>query len=353
MRKLLLLLSIAALAAVGCQRAAEQPSTTTGSTAPVASGHKTTIVYIPKQSGNTYFNEVIKGLQEAADKAGCDFTTNAPATGEATSQLPIIKDQIQRHVDAIVISPNSPDALNVALDEAKKAGITVITVDADLVGNETHREVGVLSASAKTIGEGQVECLGKQIDYEGDFAILSATRDTPNQNAWIAEMKTALQQPKYAKMKLVDIVYGDDDAQKSATEFEALLSKYPNLRGVIAPTSVGLAAAAQSLQTAGVYPGGPNAKGKGLVLTGLSTPDQLRKFVQTGVIGSFQLWSPADMGAAACNLVLGIKEGKVKPGEGTEFDDPKLGKLKFEKNNVVYAAPLLTFDKSNIDQYKF
>jgi len=349
----MLLLSLAAIAAVGCQRASESPSGSTTTTGTSPSGTKTTIVFIPKQSGNTYFNEVEKGLKEASDTAGCDFTTNAPPTGDPTSQLPIIKDQIQRHVDAIVISPNSPDALNVALDEAKKAGIVVLTVDADLVGNETHRDVGVLSASAKSVGEGQIECLGKQIDYEGDFAILSATRDSPNQNAWIAEMKTTLANPKYAKMKLVDIVYGDDDAQKSATEFEALLAKNPNLRGVIAPTSVGLAAAAQSLETAGVYPGGPKAKGKGLVLTGLSTPDQLHKFVTNGVIGSFQLWKPADMGSAACGIVMAIKSGKLKPAEGAEYDDPKLGKLKFEKNNVVYAAPLITFDKSNIDQFKF
>ena len=71
------------------------------------------------------------------------------------------------------------------------------------------------------IGPAQIELLGKEMNYEGDFAILSATTDSPNQNAWIADMKTALKDPKYAKMKLVDTVYGNDEAQKTETRATA------------------------------------------------------------------------------------------------------------------------------------
>lgn len=352
MRRFLLLLSIAALAAAGCQRETEQPSTTTG-TAPAAGGQKLKIVYIPKNTGNPYFNEVVRGFEETAKAQGCDFTTTAPSTADATSQVPLIKEQIQRKVDVIAISANSPDALNTVLDEAKQAGILVITVDSDLVGNEGHREVGIVPTDFTKVGESQVELLGSQINYEGEIAILSATHDAPNQNAWIAGMLETLKKPKYAKMKLVDTVYGDDEPQKSTTEFEALMSKHPNLRGVISPTSVGLAAAAQALATSQAYPGGSNAKGAGLALTGLSTPNQLKKFVETGVVQGFQLWSPYDMGVLACNMAIGIKKGTIKPAEGTEFDDPKLGKHKFEKNNVVSTGPLVTFDKSNIAQFNF
>ena len=191
---------------------------------------------------------------------------------------------------------NSPDALNTVLDQAKAKGITVITVDADLSGNESHRDAAVLPADFAEIGPGQVELLGKLTDYEGEFAILSATTDAPNQNAWIAKMKETLAQPKYSKMKLVETVYGDDEPQKSTTECEALLSKHPNLRGIISPTSVGLAAAAPVVERAGVYPGGAHAVGKGLQLTGLSTPNQLKKFVKNGTVSAFQLWAPYNEG---------------------------------------------------------
>lgn len=342
-----LFLSACFFALAGCQK----PAKPEGETA--IPGQKLKIVYIPKQTANPYFDDLSRGMEEAAKQLGHEYAMIGPATGEATSQIPIIKEQIQRGVDIIAISANSPDALNRTLDDAAKRGILVITIDSDLTGNESYRAACVLQTDFSKVGASQVELLGSQIGYEGEIAILSATRDAPNQNTWIAGMKEALNDPKYAKMRLVDIVYGDDQSEKSATETEALLAKHPDLRGIISPTSVGLAAAAKSIENAGVYPGGPNAKGPGLVLTGLSTPKQMRGYVEKSVVQSFQLWSPYDMGVLACHMADQIKKGKLKPAEGVVFEVPGLGKRAFGKNNIVILGPLLTFDKSNIANYDF
>jgi len=347
-RSKLLLIGLA-LAIVGCQK--EEPVTGAPKSAEAGAGLK--IVFIPKNTGNPYFKDVIKGFEDASKEIKADFVTTGPATGDATSQISYIKDQIQRGVDVIALSANSPDALIPVLDEARKKGITVITVDADLAGNESHRDAAVIPTDFSKVGEGQVELLGSMIGYEGSIAILSATTDAPNQNAWIAKMKETLSQPKYAKMKLIDIVYGNDDAEKSTTVCEALLSKHPDLRGIISPTSVGLAASAQTVQLAGVYPGGPHAVGKGLQLTGLSTPNQLKKFIQNGAVTSFQLWSPRDQGYIATYLGQQIHSGKLKPAEGVEFEAGKLGKRTMGKLNVTAAGALLTFDKSNVEKYDF
>ncbi|MDR3688808.1 MAG: substrate-binding domain-containing protein [Fimbriimonas sp.] len=352
----LLLLALSVVLA-GCTK--EEPATkesssaSGGSASPSTGGGKLKIVFIPKNTGNVYFNPIIDGFKEASGEIGAEFTTIAPATADATSQIPIIKDQIQRGVDVIAIAANSADALNNVLDEARGKGITVITVDSDLVGNETHRDAYIRSPNATEVGQGQVELLGSMTGYEGPFAILSATTDAPNQNTWIACMKDTLKQPKYAKMKLVDTVYGDDQAEKSTTVCEGLLSTHPDLRGIISPTSVGLAAAAQTIKLAGVYPGGPHATGKGIQLTGLSTPNQLKSFVKSGVVTSFQLWNTHDSGYVAAYIGQALHGGKVKPAEGTTVDVGKLGKRTFEKLGIASAGPLVTFDKSNIDKYDF
>lgn len=349
MRRIVLISALFAISLSGCNREAKTPEA--GNQA--SPGAKLKIVYIPKNTGNPYFSDVVKGFEDAAKEIDCDFVTTAPATADATSQIPIIKEQIQRHVDVIALTPNSPDALNGVLDEARKAGILVIAVDADLEKNESHRDAAVLPTDFSKIGASQIELLGSQIGYEGNFAILSATRDAPNQNAWIAGMQAALNDPKYAKMKLVTIVYGDDEPQKSTTEFEALMTKYPDLRGVISPTSVGLAASAQSLSTSERYPGGAKAQGPGLVLTGLSTPNQMKRYVDSNVVHSFQLWSPHDMGFLACELAAGMKKGTIKAAEGASFDLKTMGSHQFGKNNVVNTGPLTTFDKTNISKYDF
>ena len=314
------------------------------STTAAGGGERLKIVYIPKNTGNPYFDEVHKGFKEAAEKFGMDYTTVAPAKADATSQLPLIKDQIQRGVDIIAISANSPDALNAVLDQARAKGIAVVTVDADLVGNESHRDAAVLPADFALIGPSQIELLGKLTNYEGDFAILSATTDAPNQNAWIARMKETLKEPKYAKMRLVDTVYGDDEPQKSTTECEGLLSKYPNLKGIVSPTSVGLAASAQVLDRAGR---------KGLMLTGLSTPNQLKKFVKNGTVTSFQLWSPKDEGFMAAYVGAQIHGKKLTPKEGAEIDVPTLGKRRFSSKMEMIGGPILTFDRANVEKYDF
>jgi len=335
----------AALAGLGCS-----PKAADGESGGDA---KTQIVFIPKNTGNPYFNQVEAGFERSADSMGFEYDTQAPATNEATSQLSVIKDQVQRQVDVIVISANSPDALNEALDQARAKGVTVVTVDSDLTGHEDHRDVGVLPTDFSKIGPAQLELLAKQINYEGDFAILSATTDAPNQNAWIAGIREALKDPKYAKMRLVTVVYGDDEPQKSSTETESLLSKYPKLRGIIAPTSVGLAAAAQVLENSGLYPGGPKAVGSGIVLTGLSTPNQMKKAVAKGVVASFQLWDPADMGTIAGYLGTQIHAKKLTLKVGDEIDVPGHGKVTVGEKNIVFAGALLTFDKDNIDKYDF
>lgn len=342
---LLLVLLLALLA--GCNR---EPASTAAGPNGVA---KLKIVYIPKNTGNPYFTEVGRGYEDAAKEIGADFATTAPDKADASLQIPIVKEQIQRGVDVILISADSADALDQVLDEARSKGITVVTVDADLVGNESHRDAAVLPADFDTIGSSQVELLGKLTDYQGDFAILSAKRDAPNQNVWIAKMQEALKDPKYAKMKLVDIVYGDDDPQKSTTECEGLLAKYPNLRGIISPTSVGLAQSAEVVDRAGVYPGGAHAVGKGLQLTGLSTPNQLKEFVSKGSVTAFQLWAPYNEGYLAVYLGQAIHDKKITPAPGGTFETKKFGVMKFSPKLEIVGGPLVTFDKSNIDKYNF
>jgi rhamnose transport system substrate-binding protein len=349
-RPAILVLS-AAFVLVACNRGGSSDTgpTAQGSTKPT--GLK--VVYIPKSTGISYFDEIDKGFKQAQAELGYDYAEVAPAKADPTSQIPDIKDQIQQGVDVLAISANDKDALVPVLDQAKAKGITVITVDADITGNESHRDVAVLQTDAKTIGQSQIELLGSLIGYKGDFAILSAQSNAPNQNAWIAAMNDTLKDPKYAGMHLVATVYGDDEAQKSTSECEGLLSRYPNLRGIISPTSVGLAAAAQVVETRGVYPGGPHAVGGGLQLTGLSTPNQLKSFVTKGEVTKFQLWLPSNMGYLAGYLGSLIHSGKLKPAPGATFTTPKVKPDPIGPNNVVYGGPLITFDKSNIDQYSF
>src|SRR5688500_18955619 len=286
------------------------------------------MVYTPKNTGNPYFDPMIDGFRKAAEELGAEFETVAPATADATSQLSIIKDQVQRGVDVLALSPNSPDALNPALRDAMNRGVTVITVDSDLTGHEEDRTAAVLTVDPQTVGESQIELLGSLIDYNGKFAILSATTDAPNQNVWIEHMKRTLaENEKYKDMQLVETVYGNDEPQKSLTECEALLSKYPDLKGIIAPTTVGIAAAAQCVEITG--------KANQVKVTGLGTPNQMRRFIKNGTVKAFALWSPYDEGYLSGHLAYLLATKAVMPAPGVKFIAGSLGERQFRDKNIV------------------
>jgi rhamnose transport system substrate-binding protein len=305
------------------------------------------IVYIGKNTGNPYFDSITGGFEDACASLGCEFEFVAPATAEATSQIPFIEAQIQRGVDVIAIAPNSPDALNQVLQSAKDAGILILTVNGDITGSEQYRDATILPVDFSVVGKDQVEMVGSLIGYEGEIAILSATTEAPDQNYWIVGMnETLANDPKYAKMTLVATVYGDDQPEKSTTEMEALLSNYPNLKGVIAPTTVGIAAAAQVVQSRGIA--------DQVKVTGLGLPSEMRDFIKDGTVTAFQLWSPYNEGWLAVHFAKGVIEGTIKNEVGATFEVPNLGTITInEGNSINTQAQLTTFNAENIDDFNF
>lgn len=305
------------------------------------------MVYIGKNTGNPYFDSINGGFEDACKQLGCEYEFVAPATAEATSQIPFIEAQIQRGVNVIAIAPNSPDAMNQVLDDARAKGILVLAVNGDLVGNESHRDANILPVDFTKTGPNQVELMGSLIGYKGQIAILSATTEAPDQNTWIAAMKKTLaEDAKYKDMELVATVYGDDQPEKSTTEMEALLSNYPDLVGVIAPTTVGVAAAAQVVQSRGIA--------DKVHVTGLGLPSEMRDFIKDGTVTAFQLWSPYNEGWLAAYFADGVINGTIKNEVGQTFEVPNLGTITIEDKNVMNTqAELTTFNADNIDDFSF
>ena len=83
---------------------------------------------------------------------------------------------------------------------------------------------------------------------------------------------------------------------------QGLLQTYPNLKGIISPTTVGIAAAARYLSSS-------SYKGK-VMLTGLGTPDQMRKYVKDGTVKEFALWNPDDLGYLAAYAAHALVNGR-------------------------------------------
>ncbi|MBT2539003.1 rhamnose ABC transporter substrate-binding protein [Arthrobacter sp. ISL-69] len=310
--------------------------------APLKEGLK--VAFLPKQLNNSYFTVTDRGGKTAVGEFKGQFSEVGPSEASASSQVSYINTLTQQGSDVIVTSANDPKAICSALDEARSAGAKVVTFDSDT--DPECRDVYVNQATAEGIAATQVKLISEAIGAEGgDIAILSATANATNQNAWIELMKKELQKAEYSKLKLVSTVYGDDNAQKSQQEVQALLQQHPNLKGIISPTTVGVAAAAQ-------YLAGSEYKGK-VQLTGLGFPSQLKEFVKNGTMKSFALWDVEKLGYLAAYTGAALASGQITGAEGEKFKAGDMGEFTIGDNGIVLLGEPTEFTADNIDQFNF
>ncbi|WP_420593941.1 rhamnose ABC transporter substrate-binding protein [Deinococcus sp.] len=333
MKKRILLLSALALGL----------STLSFAQAPTAIKKGLKITLLPKNINNPYNVIETSGGLDAAKEIGATAKVVGPSDAGASSQVSYINTAIAQRQDALILAANDANALLPYLNRAKLAGVKIVTMDSDTAPE--GRTLFINQANSEGIGRAQVQLVGKLIGYKGDIAILSATPNATNQNTWIKWMQEELKLPKYKDMKLVKIAYGNDDDQKSFTEMQGLIQAYPNLKGVISPTTVGISAGARYLSTS-------PSKGK-VALTGLGTPNQMRAFVKDGTVTAFQLWNPADVGYLATYAAGALASGMITGKTGETFTAGKLGKYTVGKDGEVVLGPPYTFDKANIDKFDF
>jgi rhamnose transport system substrate-binding protein len=306
------------------------------------------VVYaIPKDTINPYEVIADNGVKSALSALGGTVTVSSGTTDTAAAQEPSIQAAIQAHANAIIIAGNDPTALCPQLAQAQAAGVTVVSFDSDVT---CPNHLFINQANTEQIGTSEVDLLGKEIGDSGQIAILSAAATATNQNSWIKYMKQELKKPQYKNMKLVKIVYGNDDPATSLTVLQGLLSAYPNLRGIISPTTVGISTAAQYLDT-------HKSLLKHLTLTGLGLPSQMRKYVLDGTCKEFELWNPANLGYLAGYAAASLASGlPLKAGQ--TFSAGKLGTYKILPASggtglSIVLGPPTVFNKSNIKQFNF
>lgn len=327
--------------------AASASSSTAASAAASAApaGDPYEMVFIMTNLGNPYNDSITQGLEKSASELGFTVESVGPAAAGAADQIPFIQDAITKGVDAILINPNDPDAVKPALEQAKAAGIQVFAINSDQIPD--LRVTAFTPVDFSIVPADQLDLLSTLTGGETDFAILSATTTATFQKTVVdAQQELLKSDPAYAGLNLVKVAYGDDDPQKSTTETTALLSAYPDLGAILSPTTVGLAAAAQTVEAAG--------EGGQVVVTGLGTPDQMRAYVKSGTVEAFQLWDPILLGYVSGYFTDATLDGTITGAAGSTLDVPGSGPLTVSDTGVLFTqTELTTFNAENIDQYSF
>lgn len=297
------------------------------------------IALVVKALGIGFFEAANKGAQEAAKELGdVEVIYTGPTTTTAEGQIEVINSLIAQKVDAIAVSANDTNALVPALKKAMDRGIKVISWDSGVAPE--GRLMHLNPSSNPLIGNMIIKLAADNLPDGGDVAVLSATATSTNQNTWIEEMNKVL--PNYKGINVVATVYGDDLADKSYRETQGLIQSHPNLKAIIAPTSVGIVAAAQAVTDAGNI-GQIN-------VTGLGLPSEMAGHVKSGASKSFAIWNPIDLGYSATMIANDLIGGaEAKPG--AELKMGRMGVVKLDDKNEGAMADPFVYDAKNVEEF--
>ena len=298
---------------------------------------------IPKLGTDPYMVTVQKAVEAAAAKDGSTVIYTSPSDATGAAQIPFVNQLISQGVDVIAISGSDLNSASAALAKAKQAGIKVISWDSDVAPES--RAFFLNQADTSKIGDQMLASLSGMIGGEGEFAILSSTQTAVNQNAWIASIKDKLaNDPKYSKMKLVTVAYGEEKADVNAQKAKELVQAYPNLKGIIVPAGIGLPAAAEALSQSGDL-------GR-VKISGLGPVTLVKQYIDTGNVQDVW-WNVQNLGTLTFATAEQYAQCKIEPKEGTSYEVDGLGKFTVGENGTVLLGEPTIVTPENVKDFPF
>ncbi len=335
------------------------------STMSVAFASDITVVFVPKLSGNAFFEVANEGAQEFAAENG--FTVKYDGNPEASvaNQVAIIQNAITSGADAICISTVDAAGVQDALVEAAEAGLAVTTWDSDsnadarsiMVSQGTPEQLGVMLVDmlVESLTERGLDVEADEITYCWHYSQATVT----DQNSWQVAGEAYIQEvyPNWVNVA-PDNYYSEQDAEKAITVGESILTAYPEIDGIICNDSTALPGQAQAAQNLGYT-------AEDVSITGFATPNSMKDYCSAGVLTRWGLWDCKIQGALGCYMAYLLASGEELvvgdvvevPGIGTVTIEPNTvldaDAYTADDSGVVLLPERAVFTAENMDEYDF
>jgi rhamnose transport system substrate-binding protein len=317
---------------------------------------------VPKFDGSLVFDQTFSGAYAAYQELGrpgvLEYVAPATATDLGAAQIDIVQRAAQTGFDTILLSNNAAnDIAEAAPTVTEKAGIHVITWDSPIpMGVAGGEQIFVSQVDFDETGKVMAEMARTILgDETGKFAILSASPKAANQNAWIAAMMRVMQDDpdRYGNLKLVEIVYGHDDDAISYEQANLLLDRYPDLKLITSPSTIGIAAAARAVTDFGLC--------DKVKVSGLGLPAEMVDYTLNGCAPVFALWSFVDLGYLTYYTAYRLETGAFLVQPGATFNAGRLGQFTVERDPArpdveayrIIMGGFTLYDKRNVQSAVF
>jgi AI-2 transport system substrate-binding protein len=325
-----------------------------------------TVAFIPKLTGNAFFEVANDGAQAYAADWGMTVDYMGNSTAGVSEQVAVINQAISAGVDAICISTVDAAGVADALQEAKDAGIVVTTWDSD--AHSEDRALMVSQGTPAVLGQMLVDMAvagleARGIDPANDevkYCWHYSQATVTDQNSWQVEGEKIIAKtyPNWVNV-YPDNYYSEQDAEKSITVGEGILDAYPDIDLIICNDSTALPGQLQAAENKGYNK-------DNITITGFATPNAVKQYCNNGTLYNWGLWDCGLQGAMGCYVAAYLAAGNnVKVGD--VIDIPEIGSCQVlsndsisegdttadENNGVVLLPERLIFTDENMNDYDF
>lgn len=347
---------------------AEEKKEETAAEAPAAGADVSglTVAFIPKLTGNAFFESANNGAQEYSKEWGFTVDYQGSANAAVADQVNVINNAIASGVDAICVSSVDATGLDSALTEAKDAGVTVVTWDSDV--SDTARTL--------MVSQGTPDLLGKMLVDMGADSLTNRGKDVKadtikycwhysqatvaDQNSWQVAGEAYIKEnfPNWENVA-PDNYYSEQDAEKAVSIGASILEAHSDIDLIICNDSTALPGQCKAAQNKGLTK-------DDVTITGFASPMSIKDYCAAGVIEQWGLWDCGVQGAMGCYLAAYLAAGN-EVHVGDKIDIPSIGEVEVmpndclvegastaEVNNGVVLLPERTvFNADNMNDYNF
>jgi len=301
------------------------------------------IATVVKVDGIPWFARMRVGVEKFARKTGQDSFMLGPARADGALQAQMVDELIKQGVNAICIVPFSASAVEPPLKRARERGIVVVAQEACRLDSAN---VIIEPFDNKAWGRHLMDELASSMNQQGDYAIILGSYDSQSHMAW-RDAAVSHQLEQYPEMKLVtDAVEDQDNAARSYAQAKDLLTRFPNIKGILGLTMVSCPSSALAVETLGL---------RNMVsIVGVSLVSACKSYIETGSIKAISFWDPAEAGYAMNEAALELLQGQ-KIHTGTNLGAKGYQNLRQDKlkQNLFFGQGWIDVTKKNVPNYPY
>jgi ABC-type sugar transport system, periplasmic component len=244
-----------------------------------------------------FFAPLIESAKQEANTQDVKLTI-VDAKYNAAKQANDIKDFILKKVSVIIVNPVDSAGIAPSVAAAKKAGITVISLDRTVIGESVASQIASDNVSGgKIAGSYLLKLVGENADI-AELQGAQGSSGTIDRNKGFHEAVDG-------KANVVASVTANFKREEGRIATENILRANPNIKGIFAHNDEMALGAVDAVSDAG--------KGKGIAVVGFDAIDEAIAAVKEGRMAATVAQMPAKMGKTAVQTAIKLMNGEKVP----------------------------------------